>query len=133
MAHSPTVLADWWTVEQVLAQASPDHAVAQAFPLVGFGGQASGALTLRDLHRVPVGRRAETRIRDIVRARRVQPLVARRDALLTEIALPMRQRGGIAVVVNDENHPIGVLTADDLARAARSVELDRRTAAPRSL
>jgi Zn-dependent protease/CBS domain-containing protein len=132
MAHSPTVLADWWTVEQVLAHASPDHAATQAFPLVDFEGQATGALTLRDLHRIPVGRRAETRMRDVVRARRVQPLVVRRENLLTEIALPMRQRGGIAVVVDDENHPIGVLTVDDLARAARSVEVDRRTAAPHS-
>jgi CBS domain-containing protein len=53
--------------------------------------------------------------------------------LLTEIALPMRQRGGIAVVVDDANHPIGVLTADDLTRAARSVELHRRTVAPHSI
>ncbi len=133
MAHSQTVLADWWTVEQVLAQASPGHAVAHAFPLVDFGRQATGALTLRDLQRVPVGRRAETRIREIVRARRVQPLLVRREALLTEIALPMRQRGGIAVVVDDANHPIGVLTADDLARAARSVALDRRAATPHSI
>ena len=133
MAHSSTVLAEWWTVEQVLAQASSDHAVAQAFPLVDFGGQATGALTLRDLQRVPVERRAETRVRDIVRARRVQPLVVRGEALLTEIALPMRQRGGIAVVVDDENHPIGVLTADDLARAARSVEHHRRTTASHSI
>jgi Zn-dependent protease len=132
MAHAPAVLAEWWTVEQVLAQAGPDHAVAQAFPLVDFGGQAAGALTLGDLQRVPIGRRAETRMRDIVRARRVQPLVVRRQDLLTEIAVPMRQRGGIAVVVDDENHPLGVLTADNLARAARSVELDRRTVAPRS-
>lgn len=133
IALSPTVLAEWWTVEQVLAQASPDHARAQAFPVVDFGGRATGALTLRDLQRVPVGRRAETRIREMVRARRVRPLLVRREDVLTEVALPMRQRGGIAVVVDDENHPIGVLTADDLARAARSVELDRRAAAPHSV
>jgi CBS domain-containing protein len=66
-------------------------------------------------------------------ARRVQPLLVSRKALLTEIALPMRQRGGIAVVVDDENHPIGVLTADDLTRAARSVEHDRRATAPHSI
>jgi CBS domain-containing protein len=133
IAHSPTVLPEWWTVEQVLAQAPPDDAAARAFPLVDFEGRATGALTLRDLQRVPVGRRAETRLRDIVRARRVQPLFVSRNALLTEIALPMRQRGGIAVVVDDENHPIGVLTADDLTRAARSVEHDRRATAPHSI
>jgi hypothetical protein len=36
---APTVLAEWWTVEQVLAQASPDHPVARAFPLVDFAGR----------------------------------------------------------------------------------------------
>jgi Zn-dependent protease len=133
MAPSPTVLAEWWTVEQVLAQASPDHPAAQPFPLADFAGQATGALTLRELQRVPVGRRAETRLRDIVRDRRIQPLLIRRDDLLTQIARPLRQRGGIAVVVDDDSHPIGVVTADDLARAARSVERDHRTAAPHSI
>jgi Zn-dependent protease len=133
MAHSQTALPDWWTVEQVLAQASPDHAATQPFPLVDFGGQATGALTLLDLQWILPGRRAETRIREIVRARRVRPLVVRREALLTEIALPMRQHGGISVVVDDANHPIGILTADDLAGAARSVEPHRRTATPHSI
>ena len=133
MEPAPTVLAEWWTVEQVLAQASPDHPVARAFPLVDFAGQAAGALTLRDLEQVPVGRRAETRLRDIVRSRRGQPLLTRREALLTEIAGQLRQRGSIAIVVNDDNRPIGVFTADDLARVARSVERDRRPTAPLSI
>lgn len=133
MEPAPTVLAEWWTVEQVLAQASPDHPAARAFPLVDFAGQTAGALTVRDLERVPVGRRAETRLRDIVRSRRGQPLLTRREASLTEIAGQLRQRGSIAIVVDDNNRPIGVLTADDLARVARSVERDRRTTAPLSI
>ena len=53
MEPTPTVLAEWWTVEQVLAQAAPDdQPVARAFPLVDFAGQAAGALTVRDLERV---------------------------------------------------------------------------------
>ena len=133
MEPAPNVLAEWWTVEQVLAQTSADHPVARAFPLVDFAGQAAGALTLRDLERIPVGRRAETRLRDIVRSRRGQPLLTRREALLTEIAGQLRQRGSIAIVVDDDNRPIGVLTADDLARVARSVERDRRPTAPLSI
>jgi hypothetical protein len=128
MQPSPTVLADWWTVEHVLAQVPADPAVAQSLPLVDFGGHTSGVLALRDLHRVPVSRQAQTRLRDIVRGR-AQPLLLRREALLTEIAVALRQRGGIAVVVDDDSRPVGVLTADDLARAARSVELHRRTTA----
>ena len=134
MEPAPTVLAEWWTVEQVLAQASPDdQPVARAFPLVDFAGHAAGALTLRDLERVPVGRRAETRLRDIVRNRRRHPLLTRREALLTKIAGQLRQRGSIAIVVDDDNRPIGVLTADDLARVARSVERDRCKSASLSI
>jgi CBS domain-containing protein len=127
MEPTPTVLAEWWTVEQVLAQAAPDdQLVARVFPLVDFAGQAAGALTVRDLERVPIERRAETRLRDIVRSRRAQPLLTRREALLTKIAGQLRQRGNIAIVVDDDIRPIGVLTADDLARVAQSVERDRR-------
>jgi Zn-dependent protease/CBS domain-containing protein len=131
MALSSRVLPEWWTVEQVLA--SSDHAGAQALPLVDFEGRATGALNLRDLERVPIERRAETRLRDITRARRVQPLLVRRDVPLTEIALPMRQRGGMAVVVDDGGRPIGVLTVDDLARATTSAERDRRASASQSI
>jgi Zn-dependent protease len=134
MEPAPTVLAEWWTVEQVLARASGDNQpVARTFPLVDFAGQAAGALTLRDLERVPVERRAETRLRDIVRSRRGQPLLTRREALLTKIAVQLRQRGSIAIVVDDDNRPISVLTADDLARVARSVERDRRKSASLSI
>jgi CBS domain-containing protein len=134
MEPAPTVLAEWWTVEQVLAQASrDDQPVARAFPLADFAGHAAGALALRDLERVPVGRRAETRLRDIVRSRRRQPLLTRREALVTKIAGQLRQRGSIAIVVDEDNRPIGLLTADDLARVARSVERDRRKSASLSI
>jgi CBS domain-containing protein len=53
--------------------------------------------------------------------------------LLTKIAGQLRQRRSIAIVVDDDNHPIGVLTADDLARVTRSVERDRRPTAPLSI
>jgi CBS domain-containing protein len=53
--------------------------------------------------------------------------------LLTKIAGQLRQRGSIAIVVDDDNRPIGVLTADDLARVARSVERDGRKRASLSI
>jgi len=99
------------------------------------GDQALVQMAARpgDLERVPVGRRADTRLRDIVRSRRGQPLLTRREALLTKIAGQLRQRGGIAIVVDDDNRPIGVLTSDDLARVARSSERDGRKSASLSI
>jgi Zn-dependent protease len=120
MTSPPIIFADWWTVERVLAGLSLDATGPLTYSLVDFGGQATGAVTRRDLDRVPVGVRADTRIRDIVRGRRAQPLQVRAEAKLSEIALVLRQHAGIAVVVDDENHPIGTLTTDDLARAAGS-------------
>jgi Zn-dependent protease/CBS domain-containing protein len=133
MEISPTVLADWWTVEQVLAQLPPDHQTPPVFPLVDFAGQPTGALTRRDLEHVPAVRRVDTRLRDIVRSR-PRPLLLKPDDLLTESAPRLYQRGVVAIVVDENNHPVGVLTADHLARAAQSVGRDRRrTAVPLSM
>jgi Zn-dependent protease len=133
MEISPTVLAEWWTVEQVLAQLPPAHQMSQLFPLVNFAGQPTGALTRKDLEHVPDVRRADTRLRDIVRGRAL-PLLLRPDDLLTESAPRLYQRGVVGIVVDENNHPIGMLTADHLARVAQSVGRDRRrTAAPLSI
>jgi Zn-dependent protease len=121
MSGQPTVLADWWTVEQVRTGLAPDStAAAQVYPLVDFAGQAAGVVTRRDLDQVPIGVRADTRVRDIVR-HRIRPIVVRRETTLSEVALQLRQHAGIAVVVDDDNHPIGTVTTSDLTRPAGSV------------
>jgi len=124
MNGQPTVLAEWWTVEQVLNGLAPDSAdAAQIYPLVDFAGSAAGAVTRHDLDQVPAGVRADTRARDIVRTRRIRPLVVRPETMLSDVALPLRQHAGIAIVVDDENHPIGTVTTRDLTRPPGSVGL----------
>jgi Zn-dependent protease len=123
MTGQPTVLADWWTVEQSLAGLSPGPgAGGQIYPLVDFAGQVTGALTLRDLDRVPLGLRSDTRVRDILRGRRIQPLMIRPDAKLSDVALVLRQHAGIAVVIDDGHRPVGIVTSDELAEASRSAK-----------
>lgn len=121
MTPARVVVAEWWTVQQLLAQLTPDQVAQPVFPLVDFGGQASGAVTLADLERVPAEHRADTRIRDVTR--RPRPMVVPHDALLADIVTPMRLHGGIAVVTAAENRPIGVITSTELVRAARLAEL----------
>ena len=124
MTSQPTVLADWWTVDQVLNGMSADSgAAAQIYPLVDFAGSSAGAVTRRDLDQIPVGVRADTRVRDIVRSRRVRPLVVRPETILSDVALQLRQHAGIAIVVDDDGHPIGIVTTNDLTRPSRSVDL----------
>jgi hypothetical protein len=117
------VLADWWTVDQVIAglPTGPGDA-GQIYPLVDFAGQATSALTRRELDRVPVNARTDTRIRDVVRRRRIRPLLVRPDARLSDVSLALRQHAGIAVVVDDDKRPIGVLGSDNLKVAARSAK-----------
>ncbi len=129
MTATPLVLADWWTVEQTLAGISTDPgAAARIYPLVDFAGQATGALTRRDLDRVPLGARADTRIREIVRGRRIRPLLVRAEATLSDVALVLRRHAGVAVVIDDNNHPIGTVTTSSLTRTARPA--DRLVATP---
>ena len=109
------MLANWWTVEQVLNGLAPGSAdPAQIHPLVDFAGSSAGAVTRRDLDQVPPAVRADTRVRDIVRSRRVRPLVVRPEATLSDVALQLRQHAGLAVVVDDNNHPVGIVTTSDL-------------------
>jgi hypothetical protein len=82
--------------------------------LVDFAGQATGALRRTDLDRVPVGVRSDKRIRDVVRERRIRPLLIRPEAKLRDVALLLRQHAGLAVVVDDASRPIGIVTTDDL-------------------
>jgi len=120
MTGPPTVLADWWSVEQVLPGLSPDPgAPGQIYPLVDFAGRATGVLTRRDLDRVPVAARADTRIRDILRG---QPLLIQPATKLSEVAPVLRQHAGIAVVVDEHGHPMGTVTTHDLTRAGRSAQ-----------
>jgi Zn-dependent protease/CBS domain-containing protein len=118
MTATPTVLADWWTIQQLLTQLTPEQAAQSVFALIDFAGHATGTIALRDLERVPVHRRDDTRIRDLVGARRIQPLIVAGTANLSDIAMPLQLHGGLAVVVDSDAHPIGILTGADLARAA---------------
>ena len=34
--------------------------------------------------------------------------------MLSDVALQLRQHGGLAVVVDDNNHPLGMVTTNDL-------------------
>ncbi len=116
MTTTPVAVADWWTVDQFFDRSDAAEFGAGPFPLVDFGGRASGALTWADLQRVPVERRDETRLRDIVAGRRVPPLLVPPSAELAGIATVLRLHAGVAVVVDDAQHPIGIVTAADLTR-----------------
>jgi CBS domain-containing protein len=115
MTAPAAVLNDWWPVERVLPEldgAADDAVVA----LIDFDSEAAGSLTLRQLRRVPADNRADTRLRDLARAGRAQPLQVTEAASVAYVLATLREHAGVAIVTNDRNYPVGIITSQTLAR-----------------
>ncbi|MGZ4536078.1 MAG: site-2 protease family protein [Nocardioidaceae bacterium] len=121
MTGPPTVAPDWWTVERFLTQLDPSNVGQPAFPLVDLDGPLSGAITARSLERVPPDQRGSTQLR--VLGARMNTPVAKPDTALPDLLLSLHLRGGTAVVVDEDQRPVGLVTDQDLARAARLADL----------
>ncbi len=121
MTATPVVAPDWRTVEEFLTSLDPRQATQPVFPLVDIEGRLSGTLSLSALERVPVSRRAESRLRDVARSRPAL-LETSPETDLAGLWLSIHLRGGTAVVV-EGGRPVGVVTEAELARAARFVDL----------
>jgi Zn-dependent protease len=115
MTAPAAVLNDWWSVERVLPEldgAADDDVVA----LIDFDSGAAGALTLRQLRRVHADNRADTRLRDLARAVRAEPLQVTEAAAVAYVVATLREHAGVAIVTNDRNYPVGIITSKTLAR-----------------
>ena len=123
MSVSSVGSPEWWTVKQMLDQLSPHQVIRPVFPLVDFEGHPSGVITLRELERVPADSRDDTRLRDLLGPRRIPPVLVARDVQATDVARSLRLSGGIVIVVDEANHPIGVITDADLVQAAHLAHL----------
>ncbi len=119
LVHRPAVAGEWWTVEQFLAQLTPPTAAQPVFPLVDLDGRLTGAIGLAGLERTPPELRATTRLHDVPG----QPtVVVDADTDLPDLLLSLHLRGGAVVVVEDQR-PVGVLSYDDLGRSVQLAEL----------
>jgi Zn-dependent protease/CBS domain-containing protein len=126
MTPAPVVAPAWWTVEQLVAHLSPTSMANGVFPVVDLTGHTTGVCTFADLEHVPANHRAGTQLAALA-ARRPYPVVVTPDANAAEIVAQIRPHGGVAVV-EEANHPVGVVTALELSRAAHLSVLGWRTA-----
>lgn len=117
MSPDPVTAPDWWTVDRLLGELW-NHRGQEAIPVVDFGGQLTGVVTIRMLNRVRPAQRDTVRLRDISAA--VAGLAP--DAPVAD-CLPALQRGGGAAVVVDAGRPVGVISAIELARAMQLAAL----------
>jgi Zn-dependent protease len=115
MTAPAAVLNDWWPVERVLPELN-DAADDDIVALLDFDSDAAGALTIRQLRRVPADNRADTRLRDIARAGRTQPLLVTEAAAAAYVVATLQEHAGVAIVTNERNYPIGIITSQTLAR-----------------
>jgi Zn-dependent protease len=124
MSSPPDVAPAWWTVADFAAQADPALVASDVIPLVDFDGSPRNLLTARDLQRVPPDDRDTTRLRDAAR-NRMPVLVLDPDAPVPDAVLPLRARGGVAVVVED-GRVVGTLRYADVAAAMTLANLSHR-------
>lgn len=123
MAPAPTALPDWWTVDQYRARTAPvGDADQPAFPLVDLQGQVTAAVTRADLDQLPRTDTSEVRLRDVARRVNRRPMVlVPRDSPVSRLGGSVAQRGAIAVVVNADQHPLGVITGKQITQASERI------------
>ena len=126
MTPVQVVAPAWWTVDRFVEHLSPTGVASGVFPIVDLMGHTTGICILADLDTVPAAHRSDTQLGSLA-ARHVPPLVVEPDARAAELAAQIRSRRGVAVV-EDSNHPVGVVTEVELGRAAHLTLLGWHTA-----
>jgi Zn-dependent protease len=122
MRTPPAVAPSWWTVADLLAELRRGYAGQQVFPLVDLDGRPRTLLWLREIQRLPASERDTTPLHAVARSR-TPALAVVPETPLSELLLPMRTHGGIAVVV-DRDQAIGTISDTELAAALTLASLD---------
>jgi CBS domain-containing protein len=125
MTAAPVVAHGWWTVQQFLSGLKPGELAQPGLPVVDFAGQVTGAITLSDLKRASD---KDARIRDIGGNRLLPPLLVRTDDPVEAVVTSLRLHDGLAVVIDEERHPIGLISFAELERAASPSTAAKRAA-----
>jgi len=116
MALALTALPDWWTIDQYRARVVPvGDANQPAFPLVDLQGQVTGAIARADLEQAVRTDTADVRLRDLARRGRRPMVLITRESFLNALAGPVVVHDAIAVVVNADQQPLGVITRSEIA------------------
>ena len=128
MTPDPPIGPAWFTVQAFLDGHALDHRL-RAYPVQEFDGRLAGLVPFGSLLRVPPERRAAVRVSTVTVP--VDELVSTRpDEPLTELVGRMSLAGNGWALVFDGDRLAGVVTPDDLARAAELGPAARRLAPP---
>lgn len=120
MSPSPLVAPNWWTVQRLRDELWNQSDPQELVPVVDFGGQLTGLVTLQRLTRVRPDQRDTTRLRDVASATPALP-----SGAPVADCLPAVQRGATVIVV-DAGRPLGLITPEELTQALRQASLHDR-------
>jgi Zn-dependent protease/CBS domain-containing protein len=128
MTPSPVTGPAWLSVDEFIDRVVLAHRCA-AFPVVDAGGDVVGLVTMRNLRRVPVGRRATTAVRDIAVPRADVPTATPDEALVDVLqrARPSSADGRILVVDPADQTVVGIVSPTDIAAVVERGALRRPT------
>ena len=122
MTEHPVMADATMTLEEFVDRLAMSHRFS-CYPLVDHSGRLTGLVTLNRVRAVPPNRRSDTRLRDIACPPEGVPTAHPDEPLLT--LLP-RMRGctdGRAVVLDEHDRVIGVVSSTDISRALQLADL----------
>jgi Zn-dependent protease len=122
MTRDPVVADGTMTLAEFVDRLAMSHRFS-SYPLVDHSGRLTGLATLNRVRAVPPDHRSDTRLRDIACPPEGVPTARPEEPLLT--LLP-RMRGcsdGRAVVLDEQDRVIGVVSSTDISRALQLADL----------
>jgi Zn-dependent protease len=122
MTRGPVVADGTMTLAEFVDRLAMSHRFS-SYPLIDHDGRLTGLVTLNRVRAVPANRRTGTRLRDIACPPEAVPTARPDEPLVT--LLP-RMRGcsdGRAVVLDEHERVIGVVSSTDISRSLQSADL----------
>jgi Zn-dependent protease/predicted transcriptional regulator len=122
MTRSPVVADGTMTLAEFVDRLALSHRFS-SYPLIDEAGRLTGLVTLNRVRAVPTDRRTSTRLRDIACPPEAVPTARPDEPLMT--LLP-RMRGcsdGRAVVLDEHDRVVGILSSTDISRTLQSADL----------
>jgi Zn-dependent protease/CBS domain-containing protein len=122
MTAGPTVLDGNLTVGDFVAQLALTHPFS-TYPIVEPQGRLTGLVTLNRVRAVPAELRATTRLREIACPPTEVPIARPEDPLGELLERMQGCADGRAVVVDEADRVVGVVSPSDVARALQGADL----------
>lgn len=110
-----TVVPTWFTVDQLIRSSTFEQLGRGVLVLVDTDGRYVGTTTVSALDRVDPERRATTRMADL---HAVRSIATAGTTPVPDLLVDLARRAAVAVVVDADHRPEGLLTQADVARAS---------------